>query len=115
MVMANAPMGINAPSPGNAVRQTPPGCQRYAIILRSKLRCFHPFAGLVITRKPSGTEPPLSGGVAFQSSLRVHRGQTLSAESDVWIFDLCRASCAGASSNWKIGRASCRERVCQYV
>src|SRR3546814_3408612 len=85
MVMANAPMGINAPSPGNAVRQTPPGCQRYAIILRSKLRCFHPFAGLVITRKPSGTEPPLSGGVAFQSSLRVHRGQTLSAESDVWI------------------------------
>src|SRR3546814_9368213 len=97
MVMANAPMGINAPSPGNAVRQTPPGCQRYAIILRSKLRCFHPFAGLVITRKPSGTEPPLSGGVAFQSSLRVHRGQTLSAESDVWIFDLCRASCAGAS------------------
>src|SRR3546814_17691167 len=83
MVMANAPMGINAPSPGNAVRQTPPGCQRYAIILRSKLRCFHPFAGLVITRKPSGTEPPLSGGVAFQSSLRVHRGQTLSAESDV--------------------------------
>src|SRR3546814_1790314 len=86
MVMANAPMGINAPSPGNAVRQTPPGCQRYAIILRSKLRCFHPFAGLVITRKPSGTEPPLSGGVAFQSSLRVHRGQTLSAESDVWIF-----------------------------
>src|SRR3546814_7347007 len=89
--MANAPLGINAPSPGNAVRHTPPVCQRYAIILRSKLRCFHPFAGLVITRKPSGTEPPLSGGVAFQSSLRVHRGQTLSAESDVWIFDLCRA------------------------
>src|SRR3546814_5032419 len=101
MARANAPMGRNAPGPGNAVRQTPPGCQRYAIILRSKLRGFHPFAGLVITRKPSGTEPPLSGGVAFQSSLRVHRGQTLSAESDVWIFDLCRASCAGASSNWR--------------